>query len=103
MFLQNGVSENYTGRPGFAVDVVKPNAKQPCRRMAGDLLCELRWAATCSLSDSLTQFLQHCRRKEESTRMQLLLEIEHGLLAHTDKALLWPVEIDDDRHHQRDC
>ena len=37
-----------------------------------------------------------------STRVQLLLEIEQGLLAHADETLTRPVEIDDDRQHQRD-
>jgi hypothetical protein len=41
-------------------------------------------------------------RTRPLTRTQLLLKIEQGLLAHTDEALARPVEIDDDRQHQRD-
>jgi hypothetical protein len=34
-----------------------------------------------------------------STLLQLLLEVEQRLLAHADKALTRPVEIDDDRQY----
>ena len=38
-----------------------------------------------------------------STRTQLLLKIEQGLLAHADKALSRPLEIDDNPKHHLDC
>jgi hypothetical protein len=36
-----------------------------------------------------------------STRMQVLLEIEQGLLAHADEAFTRPLDIDDDGQHKR--
>jgi hypothetical protein len=33
--------------------------------------------------------------------MQLFLKIEQGLLAYVDEALTRPVDVDDDRQHQR--
>jgi hypothetical protein len=41
-------------------------------------------------------------RSPRSARMQLFLKIEQGLLAYVDEALTRPVDVDDDRQHQRD-
>lgn len=42
------------------------------------------------------------RAPRSLTRTQLLLKIEQGLLAHADKALSRPLEIDDNPKHHRD-
>ena len=41
--------------------------------------------------------------QRSSTRIQLHLKIDQRLLAHADKALSRPLEIDDNPKHHRDC
>jgi hypothetical protein len=38
-------------------------------------------------------FLSHLRRRLDFSRQ--VLQVDHGLLAHTDESRAWPVEIDD--------